>query len=498
MNRRSSGILLHITSLPSPYGIGDLGADAYRFADFLVEARQSIWQILPLNPTESALGNSPYYSPSAFASNTILISPDLLYQNGLLDKSNLDPIPPFKNENTYYQQAIEYKRRIFPLAYERFKKKNIPYEYEQFCSENSYWLDDYALFVVLKEFYSGKIWGGWPPEIRDRRQDALQKFRKQYQEKIELEKFLQYIFYKQWASLKKYCNDKGVQIIGDVPIYVCYDSADVWANPDLFNLDEKKRPAFVAGVPPDYFSKTGQLWGNPVYNWGRLKETGYKWWIQRIRYNLKLYDLIRIDHFRGFIAYWVVPVTEKTAINGRWVDAPAEDFFTTLQRSFTNLPVVAEDLGIITHDVREIMFRLGFPGMKILQFAFGQDLPTNPYIVHNHVKNCIVYTGTHDNNTTRGWYEKEISIEDKERLFRYLGREVSVEEIHWVLIRLAMMSVANTVIFPMQDILGLDAEARMNCPSSPEGNWLWRLLPEQITLLMIQRLREMTEIYGRA
>ncbi|HHT9105735.1 MAG TPA: 4-alpha-glucanotransferase [Candidatus Wujingus californicus] len=498
MRRRASGILLHITSLPSPYGIGDLGTDAYRFVDFLVESRQSIWQILPLNPTESALGNSPYYSPSAFASNTILISPDLLYQNGLLDKSNLSPIPPFKNDSTYYQQAIEYKKHIFRFAYERFKGKNVPYEYEQFCSENSYWLDDYALFVVLKEFYNGKIWGEWLPETRDRRQDALQKFRKQYQEKIELEKFLQYIFYKQWASLKKYCNDKGVQIIGDVPIYVCYDSADVWANPDLFNLDEKKRPAFVAGVPPDYFSKTGQLWGNPVYNWGRLKETGYKWWIQRIRYNLKLYDLIRIDHFRGFIAYWEVQVTEKTAINGHWVDAPAEDFFTTLKRNFTNLPVVAEDLGIITHDVREIMFRLGFPGMKILQFAFGQDLPTNPYILHNHVKNCIVYTGTHDNNTIRGWYEKEISIEDKERLFRYLGREVSVEEIHWVLIRLAMMSVANTVIFPMQDILGLDEKARMNRPSSAEGNWLWRLLPEQITILLIQRLREMTEIYGRA
>ena len=310
---------------------GDLGAWAYRFADFLAETKQGFWQILPLNPTDPALGNSPYYSPSAFANNTILLSPDLMIQNGLLKKSDIESIPSFLNERVDYRNTTPYKKKPFYKAYERFKINNIKLEYEKFCSENSHWLEDYALFVVLKEHFHGQVWSEWIPEIRDRRQDALQALKKQHPDRIELEKFLQYVFYQQWTSFKKYCNNKGIQIIGDMPIYVCYDSADVWANPDLFKLNENKQPSLVAGVPPDYFSKTGQLWGNPVYQWKRLKETGYNWWIQRIKHNLNLFDMIRVDHFRGFVAYWEVASGEKTAINGRWVEAPAEDFFTTLR-----------------------------------------------------------------------------------------------------------------------------------------------------------------------
>ena len=306
------------------------------------------------------------------------------------------------------------------------------------------------------------------------------------------------MFYQQWTSFKKYCNNKGIQIIGDMPIYVCYDSADVWANPDLFKLNENKQPSFVAGVPPDYFSKTGQLWGNPVYQWKRLKETGYNWWIQRIKHNLNLFDMIRVDHFRGFVAYWEVALGEKTAINGRWVEAPAEDFFTTLRKRFSHLPIIAEDLGIITDNVREIMRHFEFPGMKVLQFAFSGDISTNPYAPHNHVKDCIIYTGTHDNNTTKGWFERDATKEERENLFHYLGREVSVQNINWEFIKMAMLSVANLTIIPMQDILGLGEEARMNRPATTEGNWVWRLLPDQLTPALTQRLREMTEIYGRS
>ncbi len=489
--------MLHITSLPSSYGIGDLGAWAYRLADFLTETRQGFWQILPLNPTDPALGNSPYYSPSAFANNTMFISPAFLIKNGLLEKTDIEHLPPFQNERVNYYEAAAYKKKLFHKAYERFKINNNKSEYEKFCSGNSYWLEDFTLFVVLKKHFHGKVWSEWIPEIRDRKQETLQMLKKQHQEKIELEKFLQYLFSQQWSSLKNYCNRRDIQIIGDMPIYVCYDSADVWANPDLFKLNENKHPAFVAGVPPDYFSKTGQLWGNPVYQWKRLKETGYNWWIQRIKHNLNLYDMVRVDHFRGFVGYWEIPSGEKTAINGRWVEAPAGDFFTTLQKRFSHLPFIAEDLGIITDDVREIMRRFEFPGMKVLQFAFGGDVSANPYAPHNHIKNCVVYTGTHDNNTTKDWFERDAAKEERENLFRYLGREVSSENIAWEFIRLAMMSVADMVIIPMQDILELGEEARMNKPATTEGNWQWRLLPEQLTPALAQKLREVTEIYGR-
>jgi 4-alpha-glucanotransferase len=498
MKRRGSGILLHVTSLPSPYGIGDLGPGAYRFVDFLTETKQSFWQILPLNPTDPAYGSSPYHSISAFASNPLLINPELMVADGLLTKSDVGTVPDYPKGRVAYPAAIAFKERLFHLAHERFKSKRDTHDYERFCSDNSSWLDDFALFVALKTHFHGKVWTEWPQEVRDGQPEALDVLRGQLHERIELHRFLQYLFFQQWGSLKAYCNQRGIQIFGDIPIYVEHDGVDVWRNPEMFNLDSDKRPLVVAGVPPDYFSETGQLWGNPIYRWEALKDRGYAWWIQRVEHNLKLLDLIRIDHFRGLIGYWEVPVGEKNAINGRWVEAPGENLLNVLYKRFPHLPVVAEDLGVITPDVREIMHQFELPGMKVLVFAFGEDLPTNPYIPHNLPRNCVLYTGTHDNNTVRGWFEREATPEIKERLFRYLGREVPAEDIHWELIRLAMMSVANMVIFPMQDILGLGEEARMNRPATKEGNWRWQLLPDQLTPSVAERLLEMTERYGRA
>lgn len=498
MKSRGSGILLHISSLPSPFGIGDMGQWAFRFADFLEEARQSFWQVLPLNPTESIQGNSPYSSISAFAGNPLLINPEALVEGGFLSKEDIQQPPGFSKAKINYPAVIEYKSKFLDVAYQNFKKKKNKYDYETFCSANSNWLQDYALFVALKEHFKGESWSQWPPEIRDRQPEALGAVKKQFQDRVEKEKFIQYLFFNQWLALKSYCNQKNIQIIGDIPIYVTYDSADTWSNPQIFKLNEEKKPAFVAGVPPDYFSKTGQLWGNPVYDWKVLKETRYGWWIQRMEHVLKLFDIVRIDHFRGLVAYWEVPAGEKTAVNGKWVEVKAEDFFNMLFKHFFNLPIIAEDLGLITPGVREVLKDFGFPGMKVLLFAFGEDKPMHPYLPHTYEKNCAVYTGTHDNNTIKGWFEKEAKPEDKKRLFNYLGREVVADELHWELIRFVMMSVANIVIFPLQDILGLGEEARMNRPSFAEGNWQWRFLPEQLAPLSAQRLSELTQIYGRA
>jgi 4-alpha-glucanotransferase len=498
MKRRGSGILLHLTSLPSLYGIGDMGPWAYRFADFLAKAKQSFWQILPLNRTDTAYDNSPYHSMSAFAFNPLLISPELMIQDGLLDKKDMDIPPDFPKEKVAYDEVTTYKRKLFDKAYARFKKQGTSYEYERFCSENSGWLEDYALFMSLKGHFHGQTWNQWPIEIRNREPEALQSLRKKLQDRIEMEKFVQYVFIQQWFGLKRYCNQKGIHIIGDMPIYVEYDSVDLWSNPEIFKLDDEKRPYVVAGVPPDYFSATGQLWGNPTYRWDVLKEGKYDWWVKRIKHNLRSIDFLRVDHFRGFVAYWEVPATEKTALNGKWIEAPAVDFFNQLTKRFSYLPFIAEDLGIITPDVREIMHLFQFPGMKVLLFAFSEDHPMHPYLPHTYERECVVYTGTHDNNTVRGWFENEAAPEDKKRLFAYLGREVSVQEIHWELIRLAMSSVANTVILPMQDILGLGQESRMNRPATKHGNWQWKLSPEQLDSSPSDRLLEMTEIYGRS
>lgn len=499
MKRRGSGLLLHITSLPSPYGIGDLGPCAYKFVDFLSETKQSFWQILPLNPTSGAFGNSPYSSPSAFAGNPLLISPDLLLEDGFISKSDIEGDSSFSNERVDYSAATEYKCKLLGIAYENYKKKRgKDYEFERFSNENSYWLGDHALFISLKENFSRIVWSDWPEDIRNGNESAIKEWKEKLKDRILMRKFFQYLFFKQWFSLKTYCNGKNIRIIGDVPIYVNYDSSEVWTNPRIFKLDDNKRPTFVAGVPPDYFSNKGQLWGNPVYRWNVLRENGYSWWIRRIEHNLKLFDIIRLDHFRGFVAYWEVPAGEETAINGRWIEVPVEDFFGTLFRRFPFLPIIAEDLGIITPDVREIMNLLEFPGMKLLIFAFGDDFPNGAYLPHNYTKNCVVYTGTHDNNTVKGWFTREARPEDRKRLFKYIGREVKEENIHLEFMRLAMRSIANTVIIPMQDILGLGEEAKMNLPATSRGNWQWRLLPNQITPSVVKELSEMTETYGRA
>jgi 4-alpha-glucanotransferase len=499
MKNRGSGILLHVTSLPSPYGIGDFGPWAYRFADFLAQGKQSYWQVLPLNPTDPVSGNSPYSSPSAFAGNILLISPDLLEESGFLTKEDLEAHPSFPEARCDYTSVISYKAQLFHRAYQRFKATGNDKElYDKFCQKNKAWLEDFALYAVIKKDRNGKAWGEWEKGLRDRNPKEIDRMKKEFHDELEREKFLQYLFFKQWLSLKKYCNDKGIRLIGDIPIYVNYDSVDVWTHPELFKLDKDKTPTFVAGVPPDYFSKTGQLWGNPIYRWDMLKKTGYRWWFQRIGHNLLLFDTLRLDHFRGFVGFWEVPSTEGTAIHGKWVKAPAVDFFTALLKKFPTHSIIAEDLGVITPDVKEVVNRFGFPGMRILQFAFGEDLPTHPYLPHNYMPNTLVYTGTHDNNTIRGWFENEATPEDKKRLFRYFGREILPEECPKELHRLAMMSVANTVIIPVQDLLGLGEEAKMNRPSVAHGNWEWRFLPDQLNFSCAESLREMTTIYGRA
>jgi len=497
MHHRGSGILLHITSLPSPYGIGDLGPSAYQFADFLAQTKQRYWQILPLNPTDQAYGNSPYSSPSAFAGNPLLISPELLVRSGFLKKEEIENPPLFPMERCDFTSVIPYKSGLLGLAYQAFKTMGGERErYEIFCRENEEWLEDFALFAVIKKQFNGTARTEWEKGLRDREINPLEKI-KNVQDEVEREKFFQYLFFTQWFSLKDYCNKKGIEWIGDTPIYVSDDSADVWAHPDIFRLDEEKRPLFVAGVPPDYFSKTGQLWGNPTFRWDRLQETGYSWWFRRINHNLHLFDILRIDHFRGFVAYWEIPSGEKTAMNGRWMEVPVFEFFTALLQKYPVRSFIAEDLGFITPDVKEVINRFGFPGMRVLQFAFGADQPDHPYLPHNFIPNTIVYTGTHDNNTTRGWFENETTLQERERIFRYLGKEVSSRQLPVELIRLAMMSIANTVVIPLQDVLSLGEEARMNRPSTSLGNWEWRLQPNQLTSSHAETLLELTTTYGR-
>lgn len=497
MTVRRSGVLLPVTSLPHGSGVGDLGPSAYAFADFLLSAGQRLWQILPLNPTDPSYGNSPYHSISSFAFNPPLISPELLVQDGLLNAEELPGASLFPEGRVAYRRAAVIKEKLFRSACERFLGGFDREGYDAFCREHAYWLDDFALFLALKSRFQGRPWNTWPDPLRDREPEALAAAWREHEEAIERTRVVQYLFFRQWQQLRSYCNERGIEMVGDVPIYVVLDSVDVWVSPELFKLDEEKRPIFVAGVPPDYFSETGQRWGNPVYRWDRLADQGYAWWISRIRHNLALYDRIRIDHFRGFVGYWEIPAEEPTAINGRWVEAPARDFFDCLLREFPDASIIAEDLGVITPDVHEVMEHFGLPGMKVLVFAFGPDLPTNPYAPHNHEWNCVVYTGTHDNNTARGWFEEEASPEDRARLCAYTGREVSSDNVAWVLIRLALGSVANTSILSMVDVLGLGGEHRMNRPAKSRGNWRWRMGKGQITDALAGRLREMTELFGR-
>jgi 4-alpha-glucanotransferase len=494
---RSSGILLHITSLPSRHAIGDLGAGAYAFADFLAKAKQSLWQVLPLNPTDDAHGNSPYSSISAFAGNVLLISPELLVEEGLLRPEDIQPKRPGGSRTDYRAAALE-KWPLLRRAHDRFRstgwKRN---EYERFCALNGGWLEDYALFVALKNRFGGGPWSAWPHDFRKRVDSSLLDARSMLSADVDRAKFFQFLFFAQWASLKAYCVGKGIRLIGDIPIYVNYDSVDVWTQSRIFKLGPDGRPAFVAGVPPDYFSETGQLWGNPVYDWAALAESGYRWWLDRFAHNLGLFDFVRIDHFRGFVGYWEVSAGEKTAANGRWVKAPADDFFGTLLARFPGSSLIAEDLGVITPDVREVMERHGIPGMRVLLFAFTEDNPKHPYLPRNYAKNCVAYTGTHDNNTARGWFAEEALPEERQRLFRYLGREILEEAVPRELVRLVMDSVADAAVVPMQDILGLGEEGKMNRPAVPHGNWEWRLLGAQLASPLADSLAALTVECGR-
>ena len=503
IRHRSSGILLHVTSLPSRYGVGDLGPEARKFVDFLSASGQHYWQMLPLNPTSPVHGNSPYSSDSAFAGNPLLISPERMVLDGLLHKDDVRDIAEIPVERVTYAKAHEIRDALLAKA---FAAANARPEIQQamtaFRVEQGAWLEDFALFRALKAHFHGRPWTAWPEEARYRDASALGAYRKTLRNEIDLFCFQQFVFFRQWRALRAYCRDRSVELIGDVPIYVNEDSVDVWANPELFKLDDQLRPKFRAGVPPDYFSETGQLWGNPVYDWERMEQEGFAWWVQRIRHNVELFDLVRLDHFRGFVACWEVPAGHENAMLGQWSEVPAEAFFRTLAKAFDPLPLIAEDLGTIDDAVRDVMRDFKLPGMKILLFAFGPDLPTNPYAPHNHVQNCYVYTGTHDNNTVRGWLEEEADAETLARLDAYLGVGCTPETVPAAFVRMGMQSVADVAVFPLQDILGLGASSKMNVPGVANGNWSWRM-PSDVLVLgglgdeVRKRLLEMTILYGR-
>ncbi|OUL17570.1 4-alpha-glucanotransferase [Nostoc sp. 106C] len=494
---RSSGILLHPTSFPSRFGIGDLGLEAYTFIDFLKNTNQQYWQVLPLGPT--GYGNSPYACYSAMAGNPQIISPEQLKEQGLLAEDDFANLPVFDSSKVDYEKIKPIKIDLLKKACENFQTKATPLqqkEFAGFCHSKAYWLDDYALFMALKDTHEGSSWHTWEPELAKREPQAIDQARRQLTAEIFFHKFIQFEFFRQWSELKTYANMSGIRIIGDIPIYVAHDSSDVWANPDIFCLDEETgEPALMAGVPPDYFSATGQLWGNPVYNWEELQKQDFKWWLGRFQAMLDYVDVIRIDHFRGFEAYWAVEKGEETAINGEWLKAPGEELFETIKQELGTLPVLAEDLGVITPEVEALRDKFEFPGMKVLQFAFGSD-PSNPFLPFNYPRNAVVYSGTHDNDTTVGWYN-QASEWEKQNLLLYLGC-ISPEGIHWDLIRLALSSIANQAIIPLQDVLGLGTEARMNFPSIAEGNWEWRYPQSALTEELGQRLKILTTLYGRA
>lgn len=500
LQSRGSGLLLHLSSLPSPFGMGDLGEGAYRFADFLAEAGQRFWQTLPVHPTAPYYGHSPYMGLSAFAGNPLFISHETLVREGLLRTDEVGNLPASPDGRIDYSQVTTFKEQLLSLAWRRFSKRRkgpLHDQWEAFCRDNEDWLGDFALFTALRRRFHSAGWSDWPGGIRDRAGDEIHSAQKDLSNDLKKETFVQFLFFRQWEALKKYCNDRKILLIGDMPIYVGHDSADVWSHPELFQLDEHKKPSVVSGVPPDSHGKSGQLWGHPLYRWDEHQKTGFAWMIRRITHILKSFDMVRIDHFRGFVNYWEVPASEETAARGRWVDAPADDFFTRLLERIPEGSLLCEDLGVSPPDFREVMHRYGFPGMKVLLFAFGKDMPDNPHVLHHHRVNSVVYTGTHDNNTIRGWYDGDADARDRSRLARYLGREISLRNLHWDLIRLAMMSVAGMVIFPVQDVLGLGREARMNRPGTGEGNWTWRLPEGQLTHALAGRLRKMTQLYGR-
>lgn len=495
-DRRYSGILLHPTSLPSPYGIGDMGQGAYDFVDFLEKAGQTLWQVLPLGPT--GFGDSPYQSYSAFAGQILLISPEKLVEQGLIAEHDLQNIPEFDAKQVKYGDVLIWKTEIFTKAFHGFQKsedKKLLAEYEAFLEEHSFWLDDYAFYMSVRAANGNKSWLEWEAPLQKPVTMIRTQWENKLKDEIAYQKFLQFEFYKQWGELKAYANEKGIRIVGDMPIFVSVDSSDVWANKGLFCLDSKGYPTEVAGVPPDYFSATGQLWGNPLYDWRAHSKQGYKWWIARIKTQLTQVDYLRIDHFRGFEAYWAVPADEETAINGKWKPGPKDDLFHAIQKELgEDLPIFAEDLGIITPEVEELRDRFHFPGMKVLQFGF-EAWPHDSFYPHNFKStNCICYTGTHDNDTTKGWYEKA-KEEARDRVRRYLNCDGG--NVSWDFIRLAMSSVAKYAIFPMQDVLSLGSESRMNMPGVLGGNWAWRFETKDLQEWQAIELKKMTELFNR-
>ncbi len=493
---RSAGILLHPTSLPGKYGIGTIGQEAFNFVDFLVHSGQTLWQIFPLGPT--GYGDSPYQSFSAFAGNPLLINLEFLKEDGLLTQNNLDCIPIFDKHNIDFGKLIDVKNDLLHQAYQNYKTTDPNFEKDcgSFCINNKDWLDDYALFMAVKEYHGGKLWTEWEKEIALRKTGAVKKWTEKLKYQIGFQKFLQFTFFKQWENLKKYANTKGIKIIGDIPIFIAYDSADLWANKSQFTVDKKGKLLTCAGVPPDYFSPTGQLWGNPLYKWKAMEKDNFLWWQKRIKKILEFVDIIRVDHFRGFDAYWEIPGDAETAMNGKWVDAPGHKFFSTIKKELGDLPIIAEDLGVITETVEKLRDDFNFPGMKILQFAFGDGGDKN-FLPHNYIKNCVVLTGSHDNNTTKGFFANERKqnsgiYESAKEYLSYTGNNITFE-----LIRTAYASVANIVIIPMQDILNLGEEARMNFPGKLGGNWTWRFSWEQIDQNISKTYKSMTEIYER-
>jgi 4-alpha-glucanotransferase len=502
--RRRSGILMHITSLPSPFGIGDMGEVAFRFADFLYESGQGLWQMLPLNPTGAGYGNSPYSGLSAFALNPLLISPQLLVHGGLLKGEELEDRPSFPGDRVDYESVTEWKRGLLERAYETFRAGGTEEpSYRRFCEAHRFWLDDYALFAALSEGMKSRVWQNWPAPLRNRRKADLFEARKELSLVLEREKFFQYLCFEQWQSLRTYCRQRGILLIGDIPLYVNGEGADVWAHPELFKLDQDGRPRSVAGVPPDYFSETGQLWNNPVYDWERLKETGYSWWLRRLEHNIRLFDCVRIDHFRGLAGYWEVPAGSATAAEGRWMVGPGEVFLQCIREEFPSLPFIAEDLGVITDDVVALRERFDLPGMRVFQFGFGRD-STVFHRPRSYESRCVAYAGTHDNDTLMGWlYGAETKGAagwlKRLQVRWYTGRLVGGRStLRWAVIRALHRSKAEWVIVPLQDVLGIGGEGRMNTPGTSGGNWTWRVERLDIYSAVAARLKALSLRFGRA
>jgi len=503
---RSSGILLHPTSLPGAYGIGELGPEAHAFADFLRDAGQRIWQVLPLGPT--GYGDSPYQCFSAFAGNPLLISMDVLAERGYLEQVDLADAPNFPENRVDFGAVIEWKLPLLCKAFEEFSRnasQSDRAEFGDFCRRHASWLDDYSLFMALKEAHDLVIWTEWPPELALREPAALERARGQFCDQIECNKFIQFEFERQWCDLKAHCTRNDIRIMGDLPIYVALDSADVWVDRQLFELKPDGRPRVVAGVPPDYFSATGQLWGNPIYCWQEHARTSYAWWVARFRRALEMLDMIRLDHFRGFEAYYEIPAGEVTAVNGAWVKGPGAAFFEALKTALGELPIVAENLGVITPEVEALRKQFDFPGMAILQFAFGNDPQAPDFKPHNYTHHLVAYTGTHDNDTVAGWWNSKAgagsirTAEDVEKEMAYARRYLNTDghDINWAMIRTLTASVANTVLFPLQDVLGVGSEGRMNLPGTSSGNWRWRFREESLTAEISARLKEMASTYER-